>query len=816
MESFLSRLLSAAPRRSARALAERRPRRLPLEVEVLEDRLTPATITVTNALDTIATGDGVSLREAIRSIDQGSNLNSDVVAVGTYGVRDTINFAIPGATPAVKTLSLSSALDAITRPVTINGYSQLSGATQATANTLANADNAALLIQLDGTSAGTGVNGLVLGAGSGGSTLEGLDITNFRADSNGNGGVGILVQSNGNKIAGNFIGIDPTGTTRMPNGGDGIRILGASNNIIGTTSPADRNVVSGNSLDGIHLVGQATAPATGNLVVDNFVGIAADGKSSVGNRTESAPAPGTAEGNNLFGIEISGGTFNTIGGTAAGSRNVVGLNNDGIGVDSGGQNNTIQGNFSGVAADGVTPAGNRMHGIVLQSDGASGNVPNEPGVSFNLIGGTTVNSGNLVAANGSGGIVVFGNPVSASGQPNVGNAIEGNSIFQNGRTSPTTLLGIDLSNGSPSPTDDGLTPNDSRGHGTAADPNNFQNFPVLASVAADASGNTLVTGTLKGTANLTYRIEFFASDPDPLGGSAEGQQFLGFANVTTDGSGNASFSATLNGSVANGRLVTATATDPLGNTSEFSAGLTALAAAPPPAPTPTPTPPPPTPTPTPPAPVLPPVSVSVALTPLGQFLDVVDARGVLTQYDPAGTHVLGSGVRSASVAISPFGEVLDVVTAGGVLTQFDAAGAHTLSSGIQSASVAMGPLGEVLDTITTTGLLTQFDIAGAHSLGSGFLSASLAYAPSGLVLDAVTNDGVLTQYDSNGAHKLMDGVLSASAAFTTTPTATTVPAILRMSRGPVFTSMEVLDVISANGNLTQIRASGSVVLNKLF
>src|SRR5207248_1236136 len=277
----------------------------------------------------------------------------------------------------------------IVRPLTINGYTQ----GVATVNTLANADNAVILIQLDGTSAGTNVNGLTLGAGSGsGSIIKGLDITNFQ-------GNGIVVQSNGNFILG------------------------------------------------------------------NFMGVAANGVSSVGNRTGPAPGPGTAEGNNLFGIEISGGNLNTVGGTAPGARNVVGFNGDGIEVDNGGQQNIIQGNFSGVGADGVTPVGNLLHGIVLRSSNGFGPPlgpaqVNEPGVSFNIIGGTAAGAGNAVAFNGTGGIAVFGNPVSASGQPNVGDAIEGNSVFQNGRSfqtassAPTALLGIDLTNGFPFPRDD--------------------------------------------------------------------------------------------------------------------------------------------------------------------------------------------------------------------------------------------------------------------------------------------------------------------------------------------------------------------------
>src|SRR5262249_8520630 len=146
------------------------------------------------------------------------------------------------------------------------------------------------------------------------------------------------------------------------------------------------------------------------------------------------------------------------GGTVAGARNVVGLNGAGIEIDNGGQQNLIQGNFAGVGADGVTPVGNLLHGIVLRSSNGLAPPPgpappHDPGVSFNLIGGTVAGAGNLVEFNGTGGIAVYGNPVSASGQPNIGNAIEGNSLFENGRSfqtassKPTPLLGIDLTNG---------------------------------------------------------------------------------------------------------------------------------------------------------------------------------------------------------------------------------------------------------------------------------------------------------------------------------------------------------------------------------
>src|SRR5262249_12996857 len=162
--------------------------------------------------------------------------------------------------------------------------------------------------------------------------------------------------------------------------------------------------------------------------------------------------------------------------------------------------------------------------------------------------------------------------------------ILGNSIFGNGRSNATIEAGIDLSNGFVFPKDDGVTANDSHGHGAAKDPNNFQNFPVLTSISADG---TTIVGTLNQSAspNVKYRIVFFVSNSDPLSGVAEGQTFRGAATVTGNLSGSASFTFTAPTAVKPGQLVTATATtltaDPssqagasnLFNTSEFSAGI---------------------------------------------------------------------------------------------------------------------------------------------------------------------------------------------------------------------------------------------------
>jgi CSLREA domain-containing protein len=553
-----------------------RPRPAAPRLERLEDRLSPALITVTTTSDDLTPNDGtVSLREAITAINAGTNLGDpDITSQnpGTFGTNDTIRFNIPGA--GVRTINVGSsasaagiALPTITKPVLIDGYTQPG----ASANTQANSDNAVLLVELSGTSAGASANGLTVNTGSAtvGVTIGGLVINRFS-------GNGIRLQSGDTTISGNFIGTNAQGNAQLPNGLDGVRIDSPSRGSIGGPVPALRNVISGNTLDGVHILG------TTAVIVGNFIGVNAAGTGPVGTRTGST-SPNTASGNFLYGIEISGGNNNTVGGNAA-VRNVIGFNLDGVEIDNGGQNNTVAGNFIGVGADGTTAAGNVLHGVALRSSGnlAAPFGPGqtaEPGVQRNTIGGTGAGAGNVVAFNGSAGVAVFGNPlpnnpVITADVFNTGNAIQGNSIFQNGRTNPGTLLGIDLVTQSAYPADDGVTANTPTPHAagpTFTPPNLLENSPVLTALLADRK---TITGTLNSLPSTNgFRIEFFTNDPDPKNGIHEGQTFLGFTTVNTDASGNASFRFTARFTVTLRQTVTATATDPSGNTSEFSAAL---------------------------------------------------------------------------------------------------------------------------------------------------------------------------------------------------------------------------------------------------
>ena len=231
----------------------------------------------------------------------------------------------------------------------------------------------------------------------------------------------------------------------------------------------------------------------------------------------------------------------------AGARNVVGFNGAGIEVDNGGQHNIIQGNFSGVGADGVTPVGNLLHGIVLRSSNGFG-APlgpaqaNEPGVSGNIIGGTA-------AGAGQPGRVQRHRRHRHLRQPRVrlGPAehrqhhpgqldLPERPQLRDGVVGAAAAAGHRPDQRLPLPRDDGFTANDSKGHGAPNDPNNFQNFPVLTSAHAVSGGTTTITGTLNG-GRPTRRTASSSSPTTPTrsGLPAEGQKFLGFVNVTTDG-----------------------------------------------------------------------------------------------------------------------------------------------------------------------------------------------------------------------------------------------------------------------------------------
>ena len=149
-----------------------------------------------------------------------------------------------------------------------------------------------------------------------------------------------------------------------------------------------------------------------------------------------------------------------------------------------------------------------------------------------------------------GGILI---PFFESGGFSSGVSVLGNSIFSNGG------LGISYATDGPTPNDLG----DADGG-----PNNRQNYPLLTSA-------TLVPTAAWHQRNAEQSSQRHLPDrvlrQRALDASlfGEGKTYLGFTDVTTDSSGNASFNA----QVASGGLITSTATDAAGNTSEFSQSI---------------------------------------------------------------------------------------------------------------------------------------------------------------------------------------------------------------------------------------------------
>jgi hypothetical protein len=319
-------------------------------------------------------------------------------------------------------------------------------------------------------------------------------------------------------IQGNYIGTDATGMAALGNGYLGVLDRFASNNTIGGTTAAEANVISGNgALYGGYGYGVQLS-GTGDLLEGNHIGT---------NVLGTAPIPNYNDG--VFVNDPN----NTVGGIAAGVGNII-SGNYGAGVHI--RNTTgivVQGNYIGTNAAGVA-LGNNADGVSIDN-----------GATNNTIGGAA--AGNVIAFNARDGVRVLG-------ATTTGNTISRNSIYSN------SALGIDLGV-------DGVTLNDSAGH---VGPNNFQDFPTLTAAGVLGS-NTLVLGSLKGTANTAYSVEFFANTtPDPSG-YGQGQTFLGARTLVTDGTGTANFTVTDLPLVPAGEVwITSTATDASGNTSEFS------------------------------------------------------------------------------------------------------------------------------------------------------------------------------------------------------------------------------------------------------
>jgi hypothetical protein len=283
------------------------------------------------------------------------------------------------------------------------------------------------------------------------------------------------------------------------------------------------------------------------LVINRFgqAGVALNNTSNVtlhGNYIGTDITGTLDRGNAEDGIVINAGASNNqIGGTAAGEENLIsGNDNNGIYIDAfagATSGNVIEGNLIGTDITGTQNLSNSQYGVLSIL-----------GSGLNTIGGTADGAGNTIAHNALGGILLNNNSSAT---------IQRNLIYNNGGLSinlATLNAGIDANDTGDADLGDNLT----------------QNSPVILGSKTDGSF-VVIAGSLNSAANETFRLEFFHSENfNSASGSPYAEHYIGFAEVTTDRSGNASFAETFSASVSADALITATATDTNGNTSELA------------------------------------------------------------------------------------------------------------------------------------------------------------------------------------------------------------------------------------------------------
>jgi len=399
--------------------------------------------------------------------------------------------------------------------ITVSGPGNTIGGTSAGARNVISG-NIQDGVALDGASGNT-VEGNYIGLGASGERAlangEGVSLLNG-ASGNTIGGTSAgarnVVSANGiglqlllaasNVVEGNYIGTDPAGTFSFPNG-TGVQITQGAGNTIGGAGPGAGNLISGNRGG----TGISISKGAGQIVQGNLIGLDATGAGILRNNQ---------------GVLVLGGTDHVIGGTAPGAGNVIaGSIGDGVDIQDGASGVQVQGNRIGLAATGGAVLGNGGTGVAVR--GASNTAIGAVGAGANTIAGS----------------VLQGILVDAQSGAATGNAIRGNSIYDNS-------TGIELANGA----------------------NHDQDTPAIVSVTT-AAGQTTVVTQFPASEGVHYAVDVFAN---PACGP-EGRQFLATKTFSAKTSGNPKVKLTVP-ALPTDRGLTATLTNTTtGDTSQFSA-----------------------------------------------------------------------------------------------------------------------------------------------------------------------------------------------------------------------------------------------------
>jgi len=327
----------------------------------------------------------------------------------------------------------------------------------------------------------------------------------------GNGGVGLWLSTvsalhDGVKVLGNYIGVNETGTTPLPNTRHGIVVQG-SLAVIGSTHPGGRNVISGNGGDGIRL---ESKNARGGLILGNHIGVGPNGTTAIPNGGNGVYAYTSTEDKRPRDFAIDG--------------NVISANNaSGIAIE--GEGFLITRNAIGTDACGDLNLGNGGDGVKLSMDTAA---------NWNTLGSLRQPElANVVAHNGGYGI--------NRDCSNCRNVSFGNIAFENGLGG--TFLDATLTQRSPAV--------------------EIENASITSGVLRVKYNVTLAPPLDPASIPAIFWVEFYRVDESaPPGSTAQGATYIGVDSThVVGGTCVVSFGLAADLGVDVGDELTATATE---------------------------------------------------------------------------------------------------------------------------------------------------------------------------------------------------------------------------------------------------------------
>jgi titin len=366
--------------------------------------------------------------------------------------------------------------------------------------------------------------GLVIDGGSTNNTIGGTSAS-YRDVISGNATWGVYISgagTKGNVVEGDYIGTDYTGTKAVPNGYNGLDIVfGANSNTVGGTTAGARNVISGNSYEGVLLGFSGTAL---NVVEGDYIGTDYTGTKPLANGQD--------------GVQIIGGAaYNTVGGTTAAARNVISGNaQHGVYItDSGTSYNVVEDDYIGTDYTGASPVPNAT-GLTIIS-----------GATSNYVSGSSTSLQNVISGNTQDGIQLYGSGTSYNVVTDnfIGTNAAGTGHLGNGAS------GIYIAGGA----------NSNTVGGTAAPARNVISANGVYGVCISDSGtaSNLVAGNFIGT-DFTGKFS--------LGNGNDGVVIRGTASNNTVGGSTASYRNIISGNVRYGVNVTDPGTT--GNTVQYN------------------------------------------------------------------------------------------------------------------------------------------------------------------------------------------------------------------------------------------------------